>query len=99
MTPERGVGEERWWLPKGKNIETYHAQIFDKWGNKLWESTFVDPDGSTLEPFYGLFKGQLLPQGSYVWRIDATFQDGAVWLGQDDGSGVKKNVGTVTIIR
>ena len=100
MTPERGEGEERYFLPKGLNLQTYHLQIFDTWGNKLWESTAIDPtDGSPGEHWDGMYMGELVPQGTYIWRIDATFEGGYLWQGKEYPEEGKKRVGTISVIR
>ena len=100
MTPERGKGEETVFLPKGLNLSTYHLQIFDTWGNKLWESTLLNSiDGSPLEAWDGTYRGTLVPHGTYVWRIDAVFEGGRVWDGKYyEGEGTKR-VGTISVIR
>jgi hypothetical protein len=100
MTPERGKGEETVFLPKGLNLSTYHLQIFDTWGNKLWESTLLNSiDGSPLKAWDGTYRGSFVPQGTYVWRIDAVFEGGRVWDGKYyEGEGYKR-VGTISVIR
>ena len=100
MTPERGIGEETVFLPKGLNLSTYHLQIFDTWGNKLWESTLLNSiDGSPLEAWDGKYRGSFVHQGTYVWRIDAVFEGGRVWGGKYyEGEGYKR-VGTISVIR
>ena len=89
-------------LPKGKSLQSYRAQVYDTWGNMLWESTAINPaDGSPAEGWDCTYQGELVPQGVYVWSIDAIFIDGSIWLGEpDETAGNKpKTVGTVTVIR
>ncbi len=95
-----GDGEEAIFLPKGQGLETYHLQIFDRWGNKLWETDKLDDEtASPVEGWDGTYKGEPVPAGVYVWRIDASFANGIVWRGQSlDGKQVS-NSGTITILR
>lgn len=88
-------------LPKGSELLTYHLRIFDRWGNIVFESTALDDEGKPSEPWDGTHyrNGTPLPMGAYTWRIDATFNDGTVWLGMPRENGNPKNVGSVTIIR
>jgi hypothetical protein len=44
-------------------------------------------------------EGNPMPQDTYVWRVDATFLDGAIWLGKTYENGTTKKYGTVTLIR
>jgi hypothetical protein len=77
----------------------YHITVFDNWGHLMWESTKLDVHGSPDEGWDGTFKGQLMPEGVYMWKISAVFVDGSVWKGSDIGKGEAKTIGTVTLIR
>jgi gliding motility-associated-like protein len=51
---------------QGVEIQSLEMKIFDRWGNQLFE---------TREPekgWNGAARGQLLPVGVYVWRLNAT---------------------------
>ena len=99
MLPD-GDGEETVFLPKGQGLETYHCQIFDRWGNKLWESSLLSPEtASPVEAWDGTFKGEPVPAGVYIWRIDATFANGIIWRGQGFEDDRVTNSGTITILR
>ena len=82
--------------PKGKALEEYRLQIFDIWGNIIWESTDLDDTGSpTKESAWdGTINGTPAPQGTYVWKIYARFSDGEIWLNKEG-----KNTGPVYLIR
>jgi len=99
MTPEYGTPEARVFTPKGFNLKTYHIWIYDTWGNQLWESTQLTDDGQPKESWDGYYKGELLQQDVYVWRVAATFIDDTTWKGQRYPSGEIKPTGTVTILR
>ncbi|MCK4638679.1 MAG: gliding motility-associated C-terminal domain-containing protein, partial [Bacteroidales bacterium] len=94
--------EVRIFKPKGINLLTYHIQIFNSWGNIIWESTKIDENGSPAEGWDGTYKGELLPLDVYVWKISASFTDGTIWegvsVGNTDGLS-KKTFGTVTLLR
>ena len=80
----------------------YICEIFDTWGNILWMSTLLDRDGRPVEGWDGYYKGKLLPQDVYVWRIKAVFRDGSVWEGESMGNTEdlpQEKYGTVTLIR
>jgi len=84
-------------LPKGRGLSSYRCVIFDEWGNKLWESTKLE-DGSPAEGWDGRYKGESVPQGAYVWKIDGLFSNNSVWEGQDR-DGTFFQAGSVTVIR
>ncbi|MCB0403121.1 MAG: gliding motility-associated C-terminal domain-containing protein, partial [Flavobacteriales bacterium] len=71
--------------PKGFGISTedYGFYIFDRWGEILFESHTL------FEPWDGTYKGKLVPNNVYVWRI--VFQD-------LDGKTYKKT-GHVSVVR
>ncbi|MCF8257861.1 MAG: PKD domain-containing protein [Flavobacteriales bacterium] len=84
-------------LPKGRGLLNYRCMIFDKWGTKVWESTALE-NGQPAEGWDGRYRGESVPQGAYVWKIDGMFTNGEVWEGQSkDGSFYQ--AGTVTVIR
>jgi PKD repeat protein len=86
--------------PKGVGLNIYHVQVFDTWGHLLWESTKLDPQGKPTDYWDGTDQsGNLMPQGTYLWKISASFIDGTVWQGSDNGKTKGKNMGTVTLIR
>ena len=78
-------------------MESYHIQVFDLWGNLLWESKEIK-DGSPAEAWDGTVDGVLLPQDVYVWKINAEFSAGFKWE-KDYGNGQKRITGTVTLIK
>jgi gliding motility-associated-like protein len=98
LSPEFGVGEVRVFHPKGVGLDSYSVQIFNTWGELLWQSTAL-VDGSPTESWDGTFNGEVVPQDVYVWKIEATFLDGTVWQGKEYGEGNFKRIGTVTVIR
>lgn len=98
-----GVGDGNVFLPKGNNIESYYLEIFDAYGNKVFESTELSSEeGIPTEPWDGTFFNdgtEELPAGAYVWKISARFIDGYVWPGKRYKDGRVLRFGTVTLIR
>ena len=89
------------WKPLGIGLLQYHAQVFDKWGELLWETDKIS-EWQPVEWWDGTYQGKPCQQGAYVWKIDAVFLDGSVWPGmtysKDEGGGTK-NIGTITLLR
>lgn len=98
-----GVGDGNVFLPKGNSIVDYHLEIFDAYGNKVFESTELSAEtGIPTESWNGTFmnKGEdELPSGAYVWKISAVFVDGYIWPGKKYNDGRVLRFGTVTLIR
>ena len=47
-------------MPKGKSLIEYNLQIFDKFGNLLWENNEINPsDGSPLIGWDGTSNGSI----------------------------------------
>lgn len=102
LAPEALTGTDaNVFLPKGHALIEYHLQIYDRWGNLVFESQALDEEGKPTEAWDGThyLNGTPLPMGAYTWRIDAVFNDGTIWLGAETRSGKRKNVGSVSIIR
>ncbi len=51
-------------------------RVFDRWGELLYEATDF-PVNDAATGWDGTFRGQPMPQGVYIWYIEATFQDGS----------------------
>lgn len=87
------------WKPVGIGIhpDHYKAQVFNTWGELLWESTKII-NTQPAEGWDGTYKGVACPQDVYVWKIYAKFIDNKVWEGMDYGRG-KRTIGDITLIR
>ncbi|MCF8256880.1 MAG: HYR domain-containing protein, partial [Flavobacteriales bacterium] len=92
---ESGLGAV--FQPVGRGIATIAARVFDKWGNLLWESSEV-VNGTPAGNWDGMYRGQYVPQGSYVWNVEATFINGQDWQGAEGTDGIFRTTGTVTVI-
>jgi PKD repeat protein len=85
--------------PRATGLREYHIEIFDLYGNKLWESRDLE-NSEPKEAWDGTFNGVLLMQDVYVWKISALFKDDVVWDGiKYTDKNVLKKTGTVTLIR
>ena len=89
----------RLFKPAGVNLKKYYIQVFNSSGHLMWESTKLDSQGSPAEGWDGIYEGNLMPQGNYMWKVSATFIDNSPWNGSDIGQGEYKTMGTVTLIR
>ena len=106
MSPDAGTKEGQYFLPKGRSIDngSYKLQIFDIWGELVFESTETNALGSPTEPWDGTVGGnggEPVPQGTYIWKIDAKFK-GVSWKGVDedeDGIGDGKKTGVIRLFR
>lgn len=98
IIPQDPNPDVRIFFPRGTGLAHYHAMVFDKWGNLIWQSTEL-VEGSPTEWWDGTYRDELVPQGAYVWRVNAQFANGTIWDGMDDGEGNYHQTGTVTVIR
>jgi gliding motility-associated-like protein len=57
-------------FPVFAGVDEYQLQIYNRWGELLYESQDVNVGWD------GYYRGQLAPQGVYVWRAQVTFTDG-----------------------
>jgi gliding motility-associated-like protein len=99
FAPNSNTPSTNIFLPKGVHLKEYQIQIFSSWGNLLWESNKLTPNGEPAEGWDGTYKGKPMPAGTYIWRIKAKFLNGQIWQGSDNGDGHIKPYGTLTLIR
>lgn len=99
FSPTNIIYKVRLFKPVGINLKQYHIQVFDLSGHLMWESTALDDKGRPLEGWDGTYNGELMPQGNYMWKINATFKDGKSWEGTSIGKGSASTMGNVTLIR
>jgi PKD repeat protein len=100
MMPTSGTNQEvKVFQPKGIGMASYHVEIFTTWGEKIWDSNKLDQHGSPAEAWDGSFKGDLMPQDVYVWKIDATFKDQKNWRGNTYDTQTYSKTGSLSLIR
>ena len=89
-------GEAALFWPKGKSLSEYILQVYDIWGNIIWESQDIDLTGKpTKESAWdGSINGIPAPQGTYIWKIYGKFSDGTIWLNEEG-----ENTGPIYLIR
>ncbi len=62
FTPN-GDGKNDFFFAVGLNVTSFHLQIFDRWGEKIFES-----DDMTI-PWDGIYKNHVLEEDVYVWLM------------------------------
>ncbi len=84
----------------GMGLKAYKLEIFDTYGNKVWETTALE-GGVPSEGWNGCNgQGKELPQGVYIWRAEAIFFSEDIWTGKNNRSGVTQTTqGTVLLLR
>lgn len=84
----------------GVGLKEYKLEIFDMYGNKIWETRTLE-GGMPSEGWDGRNRdGKLLPQGVYMWRAEAVFFSEDVWTGRNNRSGRPQTTqGTVLLLR
>ncbi len=90
----------RTFLPKAVGLKEYRLQIFTTWGELIFESTSLDSKGAPNQPWDAKYKGSLVQQDVYVWKIQAKFANGSEWLGMIyPGETKYKKAGSITVIK
>ena len=81
-----GLNDE--FFPKGYGFgkDNFSFFIFNRWGELLYESH------SKLAPWNGNFKGENVPNGTYVWRLEFNGINGINGI-------LHQEVGKVNLIR
>jgi len=99
FAPQSSSSPANVFKPVGTNLKQYRIEVYDSWGNLMWESNALDSEGSPSEAWDGKYRQELMPQGAYMWKVNAIFNDNTIWQGCDIGKGRGKTIGTVTLIR
>jgi hypothetical protein len=84
-------------IAKGENLASYTIEIFDASNKKLWQSSQL-VDGRPSEGWDGEVNDQLMPNGTYYWKISATFKDGTKWKGVNQ-KGRYQTFGTFVLLK
>lgn len=63
FTPTEDRLNEKW-IPQGESIAEFNMFIYDRWNEELFQSSSLD------EGWDGKYKGKLVQQGTYVYKID-----------------------------
>ena len=94
LTPDANGGEAAIFLPKGRSLKEYRMQIFDTWGNLLFETDQLNEYGSPAIGWDGKANEIPVQQGTYIWKIQGRFSDKTLWQGIDN-----KKSGAIYLIR
>lgn len=88
--------------PVASNLVDYQIEIFNTYGQRLWQSTAIE-DGRPKDGWNGTYNGQPCPQDTYIWKIEAKIDDGTpggrTWAGQKNAAGKTKTTGILNLIR
>jgi len=66
FTPDNDNFNELWRVyAEGIDIYTFHLQVFNRWGELIWESFNAEAGWN------GTYGGKVVPDGTYVWKLSA----------------------------
>jgi PKD repeat protein len=91
--------ELRTFKAKGQKLKEWRMQIFNNWGQLVWQTTALNSNGEPVEGWDGTFKGAPAQQGVYIWQITAKFLNGSDWKGMSYNGSLPKRSGTIHLIR
>ena len=81
-------------------MKKYKIEIFDLFGNLIWESSSLDDEGKPTGYWDGKFNGEDVETDVYIWKVEAQFKDDSYWEGQEPLEEEKfRKTGTLTVIR
>ncbi|HTD39423.1 MAG TPA: gliding motility-associated C-terminal domain-containing protein, partial [Mucilaginibacter sp.] len=86
-------------IAKGFGLKTWRMQIFNNFGQLVWETTKLDNDGAPVEGWDGTYKGKIVEQGVYIWQITATLLNGEEWKGMSYHNSSPSKTGAIHLIR
>jgi PKD repeat protein len=96
--PNSATPDLREFRAKGSGIESWNMQIFNKWGEMIWQTNKLE-DGRPVEAWDGMYKSTLLPQGVYFWKIEAQMINKIPWKGMSYNGSAPKRTGVINLIR
>ena len=99
FTPASTNLELRTFMAKGSGLREWHMRIFNNYGQLVWETTKLDARGEPLDGWDGTFKGTPVPQGVYIWQVEASFINGNEWKGMSYNGSAPKRTGVIHVIR
>lgn len=77
FTPNSDGINDRFQVFTGFGVEEILLlQVFDRWGNKMYDERNLSPNPGGVGGWDGSFNGQLLDPGVYVYRAEISFIDG-----------------------
>jgi hypothetical protein len=96
--PASSKPELKTFYVKGTGLKTWHMQVFNNFGQLLWESTALDSNGTPTEGWDGTYKGKIVEQGVYIWQCSGTLLNGEEWKGMSYGNGPPSRTGPIHLI-
>lgn len=99
FTPGSTNQDLRTFAAKGSGLSSLHMRIFNNYGQLIWETTKLDARGAPTEGWDGTFQGSPVPQGVYIWQIEAKYINGSEWKGMTYNSSSPKRTGAIHLIR
>jgi len=75
FTPNSEESNARFIIYGGKEVLEIDLSIYDRWGNKVFESFGIMPDDSS-QGWDGQLKNKLVNSGVYLWKANILFIDG-----------------------
>ncbi|MEB0261354.1 MULTISPECIES: PKD domain-containing protein [unclassified Mucilaginibacter] len=97
--PSNGATDLQKFTAKGSGIAKWQLQIFNNWGQLIWQTTTLGGNGQPVEGWDGAFKGAPVQQGVYIWQASATFINGTEWKGMSYNGSLPKRSGYIHLIR
>ncbi len=90
----------RRFLPLAKGLKKYRMTIYTTLGQKIFETTSLDADGSPNVAWDGTLNGKPLQQDVYSWQIEGQFRNGSEWKGMMyPGKNKPVKAGFITVIK
>ena len=62
--------------PTGTGLRKYIIYVYDSWGNTVWFSNVLTPEGQPADAWTGECKGGLMPAGTYNWKVEVVYKSG-----------------------
>ncbi|MBK0379421.1 PKD domain-containing protein [Mucilaginibacter segetis] len=97
--PDGNAEELKTFRAKGSGIESWNLQVYNKWGQLIWQTSELSEKGEPVEGWDGTFKGSPAPQGVYIWQATAKFINGTEWKGMSYNNSLPKRTGFIHLIR
>jgi gliding motility-associated-like protein len=99
FTPNSNNPELKTFIAKGSGLKQWHMRVFNNYGQLVWETTKLDSRGEPVDGWDGTFQGSQMPQGVYIWQIEASFINGSEWKGMSYNGSSPKRTGVIHLIR
>ncbi|MBK9107748.1 MAG: PKD domain-containing protein [Saprospiraceae bacterium] len=71
FTPDYGIGYNVF-KPVGIGLKEYELSIYSPWGEQVWYTTSIENE-QPKEFWDGVYKNDIVPQGTYVWIAKIKF--------------------------